>query len=127
MLLVIRDLVSTARVRGARVLRIPGGVMKLVSSTCAEQLSGHSVLFEPLQSDLPAGIIVSPCLVQVERGTVHILVINVGTTEVVLHPRVRLGQLSSIQVVSLPMGVTEERSTMATVSSQVITSSGKEG
>lgn len=45
------------RVRGKQAVRIPGGVMKLVASTCSEQFSGQSVLYEPPQSGLPAGLL----------------------------------------------------------------------
>lgn len=114
-----KDLFGTARVRGPWAVRIPGGVMQFVASTCPEQFSGQDVLFEPPQSGLPAGLLASPCLVQAVRGTAYIPVVNVGTTEVLLYPRTSLGALSCAQVVSLPTGVTEVRSATATVSSQV--------
>ncbi|KAI3361629.1 hypothetical protein L3Q82_001996 [Scortum barcoo] len=41
---------GSVRVRGKRVVHIPGGVMKLVASTCPEKFSGQSVLFEPPES-----------------------------------------------------------------------------
>lgn len=114
-----KDLLGTAKVRGPRAVRIPGGVVQFVASTCPEQFSGQEVLFEPPQSGLPAGLFASPCLVQAVRGTVYIPVVNVGTTEVLLYPRTRLGALSYAQVVSLPTGVTEVRADMATVSQVV--------
>lgn len=114
---------GVVRVWGRRAVRIPGGVMKLVASTCSEQFSGQSVLFEPPEDGLPAGLLASPCLVQVVRGTVYVPVVNVGTTEVLLYPRTGLGTLGVAQVVSLPAGVTEERSMLATVSSQMATPS----
>ncbi|XP_034081973.1 uncharacterized protein LOC117552526 [Gymnodraco acuticeps] len=111
-------LTDIARVRGKHAVRIPRGVMKLVASTCPEQLSGQSALFEPPESGLPAGLLASPCLVQVVRGTAYVPVVNVGTTEVLLYPRTGLGVLSAAQVVSLPAGVTEVGSSFAAVSSQ---------
>ena len=69
------------------------------------------------QSGLPAGLLTFPCVVQVTRGTVYVPVVNVGTTDVLLYPRVGLGALSSAQVVSLPAGVTEVKLTTASVSS----------
>ena len=122
-----RDPMGAVRVRGTRALRIPGGVMKLVASTCPELCFGRSALFEPPEAGLPAGLLASPCLVQVARGTVYVPVVNVGTTEVLLHPRTCLGSLSSVQVVSLPTGITEVRSTTATVSSQVAAHSAQSG
>lgn len=109
---------GAARVRGSRVVRVPGGVMKVVASTCPEQFSGQSLLFEPPASGLPAGLLASPCFVQAVQGTAYIPVVNVGTNEVVLYPRTCLGTLSPAEVVSLPPGVTEVRSS-ATVSSVV--------
>ncbi|KAI3376863.1 hypothetical protein L3Q82_000112 [Scortum barcoo] len=97
--------------------------MKLVASTCPEKFSGQSVLFEPPESGLPAGLLASPCLVQVVQGTVYVPVVNVRTTEVLLYPRTGLGVLSAVQVVSLPTGVTEVESSVATVSSQTVATS----
>lgn len=71
-------------------MRIPGGVMKLVASTCPEQFSGQRVLFEPR---LPAGLLASPRLVQVVRGTAYAPVVSVEITEVLLYPRTGLGTL----------------------------------
>lgn len=110
--------VGTVRVRGKHAVRIGGGTMKLVASTCPAQLSDQVALFEPPEAGLPAGLLASPCLVRVVRGTAYIPVVNVGTTEVLLYPRTDIGVLSAAQVVSLPAGVTEVKSTTATVSSQ---------
>lgn len=112
-----RDLFGTVKVRGPTPVRIPGGVTQFIASTCPEQPSSSVVLFEPLASGLPAGLLASPCLIQVVRGTAYVPVVNVGTADVLLYPRIRLGTLSRAQVVSLPTGVTEVRSTTATVSS----------
>ena len=108
---------GAARVQGSRVVRVPGGVMKVVASTCPEQFSGQSLLFEPPASGLPARLLACPCFVQAVQGTAYIPVVNVGTNEVVLYPRTCLGTLSPAEVVSLP-GVTEVRSS-ATISSVV--------
>uniref|UniRef100_A0A3B1JWV6 Gypsy retrotransposon integrase-like protein 1 n=1 Tax=Astyanax mexicanus TaxID=7994 RepID=A0A3B1JWV6_ASTMX len=122
-----RDPMGTVKVRGTRAVRIPGGVMKLVASTCAELPLGRSAFFEPLEVGLPAGLLASPCLVQVNRGTVYVPIVNVGIAEVFLHPHTHLGSLSMVQVISLPTGITEVRSTTATVSSQVVASSAPNG
>ncbi|XP_051797469.1 uncharacterized protein LOC127531682 [Acanthochromis polyacanthus] len=109
--------VSTVRVRGKHAVRIRGGVMQLVASTCHERFSGQVALLEPPEAGLPAGLLISPCLVRVVRGTAYVPVVNVGTTEILLYPRTSIGVLSVAEVVSLPAGVTEVRSTAA-VSSQ---------
>lgn len=59
---------GNVRVRGGRALRIPGGVMRIIASTCSEQSAGTTVLFEPLESGLPAGLLASPALLRVERA-----------------------------------------------------------
>lgn len=82
----------------------PGGVMKMVASTCPEQFSGQSLLFEPPESGLPAGLLAFPSLVQVVRGTTYIPVVSDGTAELLLYPRTCLGALSPAEVVSLPLG-----------------------
>ncbi|CAI5649652.1 unnamed protein product [Oreochromis niloticus] len=116
------DRVGTVKVQGPRAVRIPGGVMQLVATTCSQQLSGQSVLFEPPESGLPVGLLASPCLVQVDKGVAYIPVTNVGTAEAVLHPRTHLGVISQATVVSLPAGVSEEHSFPITVSSHTTSS-----
>lgn len=64
-----KNLSGSARVRGRRAICIPGGSMRLVATTCTEQLAGQAVLFEPTESGLPAGRLTFPCLVQVSLGT----------------------------------------------------------
>lgn len=95
------------RVWGKQAVHIPGGVIKLVASTCTDQFSGQSVLFEPPESGLPAGLLPSACLMQVVQGTVYVPVVNVVTTEALLYPRTGLGVLSAAQVITLPAGVTD--------------------
>ncbi|KAL4007870.1 hypothetical protein ACER0C_001722 [Sarotherodon galilaeus] len=116
------DRAGTVKVQGPRAVRIPGGVMQLVATTCSQQLSGQSVLFEPPESRLPVGLLASPCLVQVDKGVAYIPVTNVGTAEAVLHPRTHLGVISQATVVSLPAGVSEEHSFPITVSSHTTSS-----
>ncbi|KAI5620525.1 hypothetical protein C0J50_19992 [Silurus asotus] len=101
-----------------RQCRIPGGTMKIVAATCSEQYSQDTVLFEPLESGLPAGLLASPALVLSVRGTVYIPVVNVGLLDVVLYPNTLLGTLHGVFVVSLPPGVTEVKGTIATVGAQ---------
>lgn len=115
--------ISLVRVRGPRAVRISGGTMKFIASTCSEQLANQTALFEPPESGLPAGLLASSCLVQVVRGTAYVPVVNVGVTDVFLYPRTSLGLLSGAQVISLPTGVSVERPTVATMSSQVVTTS----
>lgn len=112
------DTPGTVKVRGKRGWQIPGGVMRIVAATCSEQYSGSTVLFEPLNAGLPAGLLASPSLVRVIRGTAYIPVINVGCNDVMLYPRTVVGTLDFVNVVSLPAGVTEVPSEVATVSSQ---------
>lgn len=113
-----RDHLGVARVRGKKAWRIPGGVTDVVAATCSQQYAGSTVLFEPSDSGLPGGLLVSPALVRVVRGTVYVPILNVGSTDVVLYPRTAVGTLDHVNVVSLPPGVTEVPSVVATASSQ---------
>lgn len=115
------DLSGHVRVRGKRACCIPGGVMKVVAATCSEQYSGATVLFEPTDVNLPAGLLASPALVRVVRGTAYIPVVNVGTTAVLLYPRTVIGTLEDVHVVSLPAGVTEVLPNVATMASHTAT------
>ncbi|CAL9687717.1 unnamed protein product [Knipowitschia caucasica] len=95
-------------------------MVKLVAGTCSEKFAGGNVLLEPPETGLPAGLLVSSCLVRVVRGTAYIPVVNVGTKAALLYPRTTLGRLSEAQVVSLPACITEDRTTTASVNSQNI-------
>lgn len=74
---------------------------------CSAQYSGTTVLFEPLEQGLPAGLLASPALVRVERGTACVAIVNVGSSDVLLYPRTVVGTLSEVRMVSLPPGVEE--------------------
>ncbi|KAK0134422.1 hypothetical protein N1851_030008 [Merluccius polli] len=52
------------KARGGRACRVPGGSMMLVPSTCSAQYASGIVLFEPSESGLPPGLLVSPSLVK---------------------------------------------------------------
>ena len=54
---------------------------------------------------LAAGLLVSPAIVKVFKGTTYM--VNVGTTETLLYPRTRIGVLSHVHIMSLPAGITE--------------------
>jgi len=99
-----RDVPGKVKVRGKRGWQIPGGMMKMVAATCSEQYSGSTVLFEPSDVGLPAGLLTSPSLVCVIRGTAYIPVINVGCNDVVLYPRTIVGTLDFVNVVNLSFG-----------------------
>ncbi len=103
------------RVRGHRACCIPGGTVKFVAATCSEHYSDSPVLFEPLEQGLPAGLLASPALIQVIRGTAYVPIVNVGISDVMLYPRSPLGTLDQVLVVSLPPDVAEIRSVAATV------------
>ena len=110
-----QDVPGKVKARGKRGWQIPGGMMKMAAAACSEQYSGSTVQFEPLDVGLPAGLIASPSLVRVLRGRAYIPVINVGCNDVVLYPRTVVGTLDVVNVVSLPSGVTEVPSGVATV------------
>ena len=89
------DVIGKVKLRGKKACRIFGGTMQLVPTTCSTQHSGTTVLFEPSDQGLPAGLLASPALVRVEGGTVYIPIVNVGTSDVLLYPRTEVGVLPS--------------------------------
>lgn len=99
------ELPGKVKVRGKRACRIPGGAMKIVAVTCSEWFSDATVLFEPLDSGLLAGLLASPSVVRVVRGTAYIPIVSVGSIDVLLYPRTAVGTLEQVNVVSLPAGV----------------------
>nr|XP_055029293.1 uncharacterized protein LOC129418561 [Misgurnus anguillicaudatus] len=111
------------KVREHRTCRIPGGTMKLVAVTCSAQYSSGTVLFEPPDTGLPAGLLASPALVQVDRGTAYVPVVNVGTMDVMMYASTVIGTINHVYVVSLPPGVTEVQEVSARVSSQLVEAS----
>lgn len=104
------------RVKGRRVCRVPGGTMKMVVATGPQHLQDQ-ILFEPLSSGLPAGLLASPSLVNMSRGTVYIPIVNVGAQEVVLYPNTILGNVSESYLVHSPDYLIE-KGVAATVFSQ---------
>ncbi|KAL2098386.1 hypothetical protein ACEWY4_007593 [Coilia grayii] len=108
------------KVRRGRARRIPGGTMVLVAVTCSAHFADTSVLFEPTDRGLPAGLLASPSIVRVTRNTSYIPVVNVGMEDVLLYPRTDLGSLCSVQVVSLPANITEVGTVTASVTSQLV-------
>ena len=113
------DCSGRVKVKGGRVCRVPGGTLKIVAASCSQHLANYA-LFEPLSNGLPSGLLASPALVRVSRGTVYIPIVNVGIQDVLLYPSAVLGTLSNAHLVSLPAGL-EERELAATVSSQTVT------
>lgn len=90
--------------------------MKLVAATCSASYMGSTVLFEPPETGLPAGLLASPALVQVVGGTVYVPLVNVGTVDVVLYPTTVIGELREVYLTDLPAGVAEDPSVVAHVS-----------
>lgn len=93
--------------------------MKLVAVTCSAQYSSGTVLFETSDSGLPAGLLASPALVQVDHGTAYVPVVNVGTGGVVIYAGMVVGTLNHGYIVTLPSEVTEVQEVSARVSTQV--------
>lgn len=114
------DSVGRVKVRGRRACHIIGGTMKFVAATCSTKYSKGTVLFEPSDSGLPAGLMASPALLRVDRGTVYVPVFNVGTTDVVLYSSTVIGTVKNVYVVSLPPEVAEVQMVKAKVSSQAV-------
>ncbi len=92
--------------------------MKLVPTTCSAQFSDSVVLFEPLKTGLPSGLLASPALIRVSQGTAYVPVVNVGTLDALLYPRSLLGIFNDALIVSLPPGIAEVKSMSASLGSQ---------
>lgn len=69
--------------------------------------SDKTVLFEPLETGLPAGLFASPSRVHVSGGTVLVPVINVGVLDAVLYTTPILRKLWEVYLVDSPVGLTE--------------------
>ena len=108
------------RVKRGRVCRVPGGTMKMVAATGPQHLADQ-ILFEPSSSGLPAGLLASPALVHMVKGTVYIPIVNVGTQCVVLYPNTILGNVSEAHFANSPDNLVEE-GVEVTVSSQTTSS-----
>lgn len=101
---------SVAKLRGRRPVVVPAGTTKFVPATCSAMLTqAGGALIEPLDRKfgLPEGLLVSPSLLQVFRGTVYVPVVNVGVCTVSLKPCCALGVVSPVEVVSLPSELQE--------------------
>lgn len=57
---------------------------------------------------------------KVVQGTVYIPVVNVGTTDIVLYPRVTIDTLGCVDVVSLPSEVSEVQPVAVSASVQAV-------
>lgn len=111
---------GNVRVRGNGACYIPGGTMKIITATCSDKYAGCTVLFEPPEIGLPAGLLASPALVRVVRGTAYIPVVNVGTTALSLFPHTVMGTLDHVNVASMPAGVDEVSGFTARAASQLV-------
>lgn len=96
---------------------IPGSTLKFATATCLSSLAGKTMLFEPLETGLPAGLFASPSLMQVNGGTVLVHVVNVGTVDVVLYPTTVIGKFREVYLVGLPIGLTVVSSVTTQVTS----------
>lgn len=98
-------------------------LMKIVAATCLRQNSRSTVLFEPLDSSLPARLLASPALGWVERRTAYAPIVNVGSTDVLLYPHTVVGILAEVSIVSLPAGVNWVPLCVSTVVTQSVSGS----
>ncbi|KAL0148953.1 hypothetical protein M9458_055757 [Cirrhinus mrigala] len=92
------DVTSRVRVRRRRYIQVPGGTMKFVPVTCSQQYDSSTVVFEPSNGGLAAGLLAFPAIVKVARGQVHVLVINVGLVDANLYAQTVLGTISPVAV-----------------------------
>lgn len=102
--------------------------MKWVAATCSAHFSqsAGTALVGFDQGDLQEGLLISPAMVTVKKGTVHIPAVNVGQNAVALYPHPPIAVLSQADVVRMPEGVSFTRQKLqgvgATIHSQTATS-----
>lgn len=117
------------RVQGGSPIRVPAGTLSMIPVTCPQVPLREpvSLLLEPLELEegaLPVGLLVSPCLVLAERGTLFAPITTVGNTDVMLHPRKVVATVQCADVVrpdaalSEPSAETSSRYTVS-VSTQI--------
>ncbi|XP_039528746.1 uncharacterized protein LOC120479938 [Pimephales promelas] len=95
--------IGYVKVQSCHPVQIPAGTMRLVPALCPKNIKSCTVCFlEPQdfsEGGLPAGVLISPSLLQCRQGVVHVPVVNVGTEPLYLPPRIRLGSLVGAEVV----------------------------
>lgn len=83
------------KVAGRASVCIPAGSFKLVPARSNQHVgpSVHSVLFEPSDTGLPPGILISRAFLSFDQGEISVPVVNVETRDVWLPPHTVLGEL----------------------------------
>ncbi len=80
--------IGQVRVQAKHPVQIPAGTMRLVTAYCPKTVSNIATLLEPLGGDgsggLPAGVLISPALLQSSQDTIGVPVVNVSTETVYL-------------------------------------------
>ncbi|XP_052464763.1 uncharacterized protein LOC128021529 [Carassius gibelio] len=96
--------IGQVRVQAKHPVQIPAGTMRLVTAYCPKTFSNVATLFEPLGGDgsggFPAGILISPALLQSSQTTICVPVVNVSTETVYLPARAKLGSLIKVEMVN---------------------------
>ncbi|KAI7789405.1 hypothetical protein IRJ41_007459 [Triplophysa rosa] len=96
--------IGHVRVKAKHPVQIPAGTMRLVTADCPNSVLNVVTLLEPLSGDcsggLPAGILISPALLQSSQNTICVPVVNVTTETVYLPAKVKLGSLVGVEVIN---------------------------
>ncbi len=96
--------IGQVRVQAKHPVQIPAGTMRLVTAYCPKTVSNIVTLLEPLGGDgsggLPAGVLISPALLQSSQDTIGVPVVNVSTETVYLPAKAKLGSLISVEMVN---------------------------
>lgn len=93
------------RVQAKHLVQIQAGTMRLVTAYCPKTVPKIATLLEPLGGDvsggLPAGILISPALLQSSQNTICVPVVNVSTETVYLPAKAKLSSLINVEIVNL--------------------------
>ncbi|XP_041967264.1 uncharacterized protein K02A2.6-like [Alosa sapidissima] len=115
--------IGKAVVQPGPALRIPAGCLKFVHATCS-LVPGPvtSCFLEPLpygEGRLPSNLLISSALLPITQGKVNVPVVNVGTEDQWLQPRITLGTLHIVDPTPCNDQVVSAQSAAASTSASV--------
>lgn len=115
--------IGKAVVQPGPALRIPAGCLKFVNATCS-LVPGFitSCFLEPLpygEGRLPPNLLISSALLPIAQGKVNVPVVNVGTEDQWLQPRITLGTLHIVDPTPCDDQVVSVQSAAASTSAPV--------
>lgn len=89
-----------ARVAGRSDVRVPAGSVSTVKVTGFHRQHGecNQTMIEPLTTTLPGNLLVVNTLSQAVKGNYMVRIVNMGSQDVWLKPRTRIGRLQDVDI-----------------------------